>query len=97
MYNRYNYHDPSNVNYARYPQAGLNQPLVIESNHNVSIQMSRHCNGVCSYDIGNVTPNRYGMEINECSDTTGAPYMCTRGYLGPRANVKGSYMYDRLG
>lgn len=97
MYNRYNYHDPSNAHYGQYPTSGLNQPLVIEANKNVSIQLSRHCNGVCTYDIGNVTPNDYSYDINECSDITGAPYVCARSYIGARTNVSGNHRYDRLG
>lgn len=97
MYSRYNYHDPSNKHYGYFPASGLNSPLVIEANRNVSIQLSRHCNGVCAYDIGNVTPNKYSLGINECSDNTGAPYLCTKGYLGPASNVVGSHRYDRVG
>jgi hypothetical protein len=97
MYNRYNYHDPSNAHYGYFPASGMNQPLVIESNSNVSIQLSRHCNGVCTYDIGFVSPSAEGRGINECSDTTGAPYMCAKGYLGPSKNFKGSAKYDRIG
>lgn len=97
MYDRFSYHDPSNKNYGWFPSSALNQPLVIEANRNVSIQLSRHCNGVCTYDIGNVTPNKHSYGINECSDTTGAPYMCAKSYLGPNANFKGSSKYDRLG
>jgi hypothetical protein len=97
MYSRFNVSDPSNKNYGWSRTSGLNQPLVIESNRNVSIQLSRHCNGICTYDIGNVTPNSYSAGINECSDTTGAPYLCAKGYLGQNANVRGSYRYDRLG
>lgn len=97
MYNRFNYHDPSNKHYGWFPTSGLNQPLVIEANRHVSIQLSRHCNGVCTYDIGNVTPNPHTVGINECSDTTGAPYLCAKGYLGPNSRIRGSYRYDRLG
>lgn len=97
MYNRYNFHDPSNKHYGYYPTSGLNQPLVIEANRNISIQLSRHCNGVCTYDIGNVTPNPYSVPMNECSDNTGAPFMCAKNYIGPAANIKGSFKYDRLG
>jgi hypothetical protein len=97
MYTRYNYHDPANVNYGRYGMPGTFQPLVIDSNRNFSIQLSRHCNGVCTYDIGAVTPNNKQQEINECSDITGAPYMCTMGYLGAKVQIKGSPKYDRLG
>jgi hypothetical protein len=97
MFNRYSYHDPSNSHYGRFPQSGINQPMVIDSNKSISIQLSRHCNGVCAYDVGNVTPNTKGTQINECSDTTGAPYICAKGYLGPKMQFRGSHRYDRLG
>jgi hypothetical protein len=99
MYNRYSYHDPSNQHYGHYPTSGLNQPLFIEANKNVAIQLSRYCNGVCAYDIGAVTPmNRQTFQaMNECSDNTGAPYICAAGYLGAKKQIRGSPRYDRVG
>lgn len=97
MYTRYNYHDPSNVNYGRHNTPGLNQPMVIDSTNHVSVQLSRHCNGVCSYDIGFPTPNPKQREINECSDVTGAPFMCVNGFLGSKVQIRGNPRYDRLG
>jgi hypothetical protein len=100
-FNTYNFHDPSNEYYARGPVTGLNSPQVIESNKNISIQLSRHCNGVCTYDVATTARSepdlRVQRQIDECSDQTGAPYICARSYLGSKSRVAGSVKYDRTG
>jgi len=99
MYDRYNYHDPSNQYYGKFPTSGLNQPMFIEANPHVAVQLSRHCNGVCAYDVGSVD-RRFDRDmagINQCSDLTGAPYVCVTSYAGGMSKLRGSPKYDRTG
>ncbi len=99
MYIRYVNSDPSNNFYGKGYSSGLNQPLFVEANPQVAIQLSRHCNGVCAYDVGAVSRSLDSQmrNINECSDLTGAPYVCTTAYMGNTAKLRGSPRYDRMG
>jgi hypothetical protein len=99
MYDRYNYTDPSTRNYGKFKRSGLNTPITIDSNPQYTVILSRHCNGVCSYDIGGVSDagHRVHEKIDQCSDRTGAPNQCARAYLGKQVDFAGNRGYDRLG
>ena len=99
MYNRYNYRDPSNQNYGQFDSSGRYTPITIDSNPEYTVILSRHCNGVCSYDIGGVSAEGKKVHnlIDNCSDRSGAPNLCAKGYLGNKVNFAGNRKYDNLG
>jgi hypothetical protein len=100
-YNRYNFTDPSNVNYGHFAYAARHKPIVVDSNPEYSVAMDRHGQGAGTYNIGAVgvyaRHNNLGMLIGVCSDLTGAPNLCAKKYLGDRADFLGNPQYDRLG
>ena len=100
MYNRYNLSDPADAYYGRFPSSGLNLPVTIDAGPQFAVQLTRHCNGVCAYDVGSVgeygRQNRLGPKMNACSDVTGAPFICARGFLGDRTNPTGASRYASL-
>lgn len=101
MYNKYNHRDPTNKYYGYYNWQAVHSPLTIDSNPQYTIELDRHCNGACTYNIGAVSRQAAQDEtfrkIDSCSDQIGSPYVCARGFLGDKTRFAGNVRYDRLG
>lgn len=103
MHDRYIRGEPSNQHHGRYPLSQtVFRPLTIDSNIHYNVDLDRSCGGLCSYNIGGISPLMSRPQtlkgVNCCSDATGAPHLCAEQYMG-KSSVFGIGFgpYGRLG
>jgi hypothetical protein len=79
----------------------LNLPLFTYAGDQIAVQMERHCAGTCAYNVGatseSVRNTGLWKKIDQCSDVTGAPFICASGFLGTKVQTPTSHVYNSLG